>query len=133
MGNTLSISGTTIGLPLSTGAPQHTIELLDAWVCEDAPMCDGNTDRAPFGRPGLAFHFGEAYARVGRLDTAQAYMEQALTEEDADLWPYRFMAEEAALDIDGYAQKFADLGEEGSAFNLVYANSEVGCQFCHSR
>ncbi len=133
VGNTLSISGTTIGLPLSTGAPQHTVELLDAWVCEDAPMCDGNTERAPFGRPGLAFHFGEAYARVGQLDTAQAYMDLALTEEDAEDWPYRFMAEDAAEDIEGFAQKFADLGEEGSGFELVYANSEVGCQFCHSR
>lgn len=34
MGNVLSISGTTIGLPLSTGAPQRTVELLDAWECE---------------------------------------------------------------------------------------------------
>jgi hypothetical protein len=135
IGNVLSISGTTIGLPLNTGAPQKTIALLDDWECpkgQGIAMCDGNTPRAPWARPGLAYHFGEAYARVGRLETAQQWMDQALVEEDAEDWPYRWMAEEAAGDIEGFAKKFADLGEDGSAFDLVYANSDVGCQFCHT-
>lgn len=131
MGNILSISGTTIGLPLSTGAPQHTTELLDQWVCEGVAWCDDNLWTAPWARPGLAYHFGEAYARVGRYDDAQRWFDASLAAPDADLWPWRYMADEAAADVEAYATRFTELGEDGSAFDVVYANSEVGCVFCH--
>ena len=133
VGNILSISGTTIGLPLSTGAPQKTVELLDSWECppdEGYAMCEGNTERAPWSEPGLAFHFGEAYARVGRLDTAQDYMDEAVATGEG--WPYLHEAEAAAADIEGFAAKFEALGQDGSGFDIVYANSDHGCQFCHS-
>lgn len=133
VGNVLSISGTTIGLPLSTGAPQKTIQLLDDWDCptgQGIAMCEGNTDYAPWSEPGLAYHFGEAYARVGRLDEAQAYMDTSVATGEG--WPFRWMAEEAAGDIEGFAEAYAALGQDGSAFEMVYANSEIGCQFCHS-
>ncbi|MCP4806269.1 MAG: hypothetical protein GY913_05730 [Proteobacteria bacterium] len=133
VGNVLSISGTTIGLPLSTGAPQKTVELLDEWECpldRGFAMCEGNTDRAPWSEPGLAFHFGEAYARVGRLETAQEYMDASVAAGEG--WPQLATAQAAADDIEGFAAKFEALGEDGSGFDIVYANSSVGCQFCHS-
>jgi len=132
LGNVLSVSGTTIGLPLETGAPHKTIALMDEWVCEGVDFCDQNTPTAPFARPGLEYHFGEAYARVGELDTAQAYMEASLQAPGADDWPYRDIAADAAEDIEAFAQPFADLGEDGSAFNMVYANQTYGCAFCHA-
>lgn len=132
MGNTLSISGTTIGTALDTGIPQHTIELLDSWVCEGVVWCDDNTWQAPFARPGLGYHFAEAYARVGDVETAQRYLDESLSAPGADRWPYRSVAEEAAADVDAFAARFAAYGESESPFDIMYANQSYGCQFCHS-
>jgi tetratricopeptide (TPR) repeat protein len=132
MGNILSISGTTIGTALDTGIPQHTIELLDGWVCEGVVWCEDNTWQAPFARPGLGYHFAEAYARVGDVAKAQQYLDEALSAPGADAWPYRHVAEEAAADVEAFAARFAAYGESESPFDIMYANQSFGCQFCHS-
>ncbi len=131
-GNILSISGTTIGLPLSTGIPQKTIELLDGWSCEAGDFCEQNTWRAPYAQPGLAYHFAEAYARVGRQDDARAYLERALQAPGGDTWPYRQMAEETLSELDAVVAEFEALGDDGDAFDRMYANQSFGCVFCHS-
>lgn len=89
MGNTLSLSGTTIGFPLSTNVPQTTISYLDDWQCSGVAWCTANTAHAPFARPGLGYHFAEAYARVGDRAKAAAYLDQAASAPDYDVWPYK--------------------------------------------
>lgn len=68
---------------------------------------------------------------MGRLEDAQRHFDRALAAPDADRWPFRALAEEAAADVAAYAYRFAVLGEDGSAFDIVYANSTQGCIFCH--
>lgn len=132
MGNVLSISGTTIGTALDTGIPQRTIELLDEWECVGVPWCEENTWRTPFARPGLGYHFAEAYARVGDVARAEQYLDEALAAPGAEAWPYRHVAEEAAADVDAFAARFAAYGDSESPFDIMYANQSYGCQFCHS-
>lgn len=133
LGNTLSLSGTTIGFPLSTGVPQKTVALLDAWTCSGVAWCSANTEHAPWARPGLSFHFAEAYARVGDRAKAKEHLDAALASPGAEVWPYRHVAAEAADDLDGFLAKFSKLGEDGSAFDIAYANQKYGCVFCHER
>ena len=131
LGNIPSITGTTIGLPMETGAPQRSIALLESWDCDAMGWCDNNTWKAPYSAPGLNYHLGEAFARVGRTDEAREYMERSKQAPGFQTWPYRHMTEEALADMDGFVGQFTELGEEGSAFDIVYANSEFGCKFCH--
>jgi tetratricopeptide (TPR) repeat protein len=133
LGNTLSLSGTTIGFPLSTGIPQRTAKLLDDWRCEGVDFCSRNTAHAPYARPGLSYHFAEAYARVGQRDKAQRYLREALSSPGAEHWPYRAVAQSAYDQLDGFLKTFADLGQDGSAFHMVYANQPSGCLFCHQK
>lgn len=132
LGNVLSISGTTIGTPLSSGIPQETIRLLDTWECVDVPWCDDNTWAAPFAVPGLAYHFAEAYARVGDRDRAVDYLQQAQAAPDFEQWPYRAIVDDAAADVDGLLARFAEYGQDGSPFDVMYANQSYGCVFCHA-
>ncbi len=131
-GNILSISGTTIGLPLATGIPQATIERLDAWTCEAGDFCEANTWRAPYAQPGLGYHFAEAYARVGRRDDARRYLERALAAPGAEHWPYRPMVQDTLDHLDEVVAEFEALGDEGDAFDRMYANQDFGCLFCHA-
>ncbi|HEY2516067.1 MAG TPA: hypothetical protein VGI39_34585 [Polyangiaceae bacterium] len=131
MGNTLSLSGTTIGFPLSTNVPQTTVSYLDQWQCSGVAWCTDNTSHAPFARPGLSYHFAEAYARVGDRTRASSYLEQAVASPDYVSWPYRSVVEAARADLDGFLGKFSKLGSDGSAFDTVYANQPYGCLFCH--
>jgi hypothetical protein len=133
LGNTLSLSGTTIGFPMSSGVPQRTVALLDAWTCSGVPWCSANTAHAPWARPGLSYHFAEAYARVGDRAKTKQYLDQALSSPGADAWPYRHVAADAAADVDAFLDKFAKLGPDGSAFDISYANQKYGCVFCHQR
>lgn len=132
LGNTLSLSGTTIGFPLETGVPQRTVSFLDKWECKDVAWCTKNTTHAPFARPGLSFHFAEAYARVGDKAKARQYLDAALSAPDSARWPYRYVAENASRDLDAYLKTFSDLGQQGSAFSMAYANQSYGCLFCHA-
>lgn len=132
MGNTLSLSGTAMGYPMSTGVPAKMIPYLDAWTCSGVAWCTANTSHAPFARPGLAYHFAEAYARVGDRAKAADYLARALAAPDADRWPYRDVAARAAADVDALVKSFADLGPDGSAMAVVYANKPYGCLFCHA-
>ncbi len=133
MGNTLSLSGTTIGFPLSTKVPQRTVALLDVWKCEGPDFCKQNTAHSPWARPGLAFHFAEAYARVGNREKAKQYLDEALAAAGAKEWPYRNVAEAASKDLDGFLGKFAARGEDKGAFDIAYANQPWGCLFCHEK
>ena len=47
------------------------------------------------------------------------------------LFRSKYVAEEASNDLDGFVGKFTDLGDDGNAFDVVYANTEYGCKFCH--
>jgi tetratricopeptide (TPR) repeat protein len=132
LGNVLSLSGTTIGLPLSSGIPQQTFELVKGWKCEGVVWCTDNTWKAPYARPGLEYHFGEIYGRMGDKDTALAFFNKALAAPGSADWPWRSMAEDNVANIDAYLGKFAALGQDGSAFTMVYANQNFGCKFCHA-
>jgi hypothetical protein len=132
MGNTLSLSGTTIGFPLSTNVPQRTVGYLDQWQCSGVAWCTANTSHAPFARPGLGYHFAEAYARVGDRAKAVAYLDRAAQAPDFAAWPYRQIVDDARADVDAFLAKFAKLGNDGSAFDIAYANQPWGCVFCHA-
>ncbi|HBQ13150.1 MAG TPA: hypothetical protein DEF51_19090 [Myxococcales bacterium] len=132
LGNVPSISGTAIGLPLSTGVPQRVIEAIDEWECEGPEFCERNTEHAPWARPGMAYHWAEHYARVGDRETTVRYLDESLRAEGFDAWPYRWVVEEAAADPDALLARFAERGEDGSCFDIMYANAEYGCVFCHA-
>lgn len=133
MGNTLSLSGTTIGFPLSTGIPQRTVKLLDEWTCTGADFCERNTDHAPWARPGLAFHFAEAYARVGDKAKARSWLDASLSAPGAKEWPFRSIVEKASNDLDGFIKTFSERGNDKGAFDIAYANQSYGCVFCHQK
>jgi len=100
--NILALSGTTIGFPLDTGLPQKTIETLDAFVCDSSrfEFCETNTQRAPYARPGLNFHFAEAYARMGRREETKAYLEKARTSPGFEQWAYKALVLGPLQDLD---------------------------------
>lgn len=147
-----SLTGTTAGLSLESGAPERTIELLETFECHpnvlmknpDA-MCGAGADRrdclswclsnskkAPYGGPGLMYHIGEAYARVGDKTEAQRLYELALTLPGANTWPYRSVVEEALGDMNAHIQTFTGLADDETASFVVYANSRYACSFCHA-
>ena len=132
LGNVPSISGTAIGLPLATGVPQRVIAAIDAWTCTGADFCERNTEHAPWALPGMAFHWADHYARVGDRDTTVAYLEASKAAEGFDEWPWRNLVDDALADPDAYLANFAERGDEGSAFDLVYANQDYGCVICHA-
>jgi hypothetical protein len=135
--NIPSLSGTTIGLPLDTGAPAKTLALLEAWECHPdkhptSTFCVGNSVKAPYTAPGFHLHMGEAYARMGNKARATELFRAALTAPKADTWKYRAMIEGYLADMDGYMARFAELGQDGDGFSIVYANQSYGCKICHA-
>jgi len=80
----------------------------------------------------LARHFAEAYARVGDRAKAATYLDQAAASPDYGAWPYRSVVDGARADLDAFLAKFSSLGQDGSAFDIVYANQPSGCVFCHA-
>lgn len=133
LGNIPSLNGTAIGLPMGTGIPQRMGRLLDEWVCEAAPMCDGNTELAPWGMPGMLFEWAESYLRLGRKEEAREYMLQALAADGADAWPYRALVQDTLDNLDAAAAEFAAVGEDEDVFLLLSANQRFGCVFCHAQ
>lgn len=133
--NILALSGTTIGFPMSTGLPQKTIEFLDSWVCPDdiADFCYDNTQHAPFARPGLSFHFAEAYARMGNREKTLEYLEKAQKSPAYGEWQYKHLVEKPLADMDSYMAYWNSFGPDDSAFDKVYANQNFGCVMCHGR
>jgi hypothetical protein len=132
--NILALSGTTIGFPMSTGVPQRTIEFLEGFVCPtEIPFCTQNTPKAPFARPGLSFHFAEAFARVGNREKTLYYLNEAKQSLAYADWPYQELVEKPLADIDTYMSYWRSFGETGSAFDKVYANQNFGCVLCHGR
>lgn len=130
VGNILSITGTLSGFPLSTGLPQKAVELLERWRC-DTDWCAKNTARAPYSQPGIAYHFADAYARVGNVEKARFYLEKSLAADRAGEWPYRAKAAEALADVPRFVSRYTELGNDKHAIFLVYANSREGCVLCH--
>ncbi|MFB6352026.1 MAG: hypothetical protein ABEK29_09630 [Bradymonadaceae bacterium] len=130
--NNLSISGTTIGLPKSTGYPRETLERLEAWNCDGEPWCTENTPEAPFARPGLNYHFAESYARMGKRQKAKTYLRRTLNAPGADRWPFRPLPKRALENFDEFIGKYDELGEDGNGFRMIYANKQYGCMFCHA-
>jgi hypothetical protein len=132
LGNVPSLSGTSIGMPLSTGVPQRTVAMVDEWECRDVAWCTENTERGPWVVPGMAYHWAEIYARVGRRDETLAFLEQAVAAPGYADWPFNHVVDEAIADVDALLDRFAGVGEDGSAFLLMYANQDWGCVFCHA-
>jgi tetratricopeptide (TPR) repeat protein len=131
VGNIPSLTGTTIGLPLSTGIPQQTIVLADKWVCEGVDWCTENTWKAPYAVAGMRYHIGESYVRVGQKEKALAYFKSATEAPDYKQWPYASFVDDKIKNIDDFIDSFKKMGDEEPVFNMVYANSEFGCKFCH--
>ena len=44
----------------------------------------------------------------------------------------RYLVDDALADPDALLARFAERGEEGSAFDLMYANQDYGCVICHA-
>jgi hypothetical protein len=132
LGNIPSLTGTTIGVPLSTGIPQQTIALAKSWKCEGVTWCTDNTWKAPYAVAGMRYHFGEAYARMGMKAEALDYFAQAQAAPDYATWPLKAFVDGKVTNIDPFLATFAALGQDGSAFDLVYSNGKNGCKFCHA-
>lgn len=132
LGNILSISGIALGLPMNTGWPTSIADALGEWDCTGVDFCTQNTWKAPYARAGLAYHFGETWARVGDRERAERYLTEALNEPGADHWPYRAFVEQSLSDLDGWLDDFAALADDESATALTYAGQTFGCVFCHT-
>lgn len=135
--NIPSITGTTIGLPLDTGAPAKSVALLEAWECHPDrnstnPWCTENSWKAPYLLPGFGLHLGEAYARVGNRARATEFFQRAVSAPGAATWKYRSMVEGYLSDMDGYMKTWSDLGQDRSGVSIAYANSVYACRICHS-
>lgn len=130
-GNIPTVVGTLPGFPLASGLPQRAVALADRWTCA-LPWCVRNTERAPFGQPGLAFQWGDVYARVGDRDKALAWFRTSLARPGADRWPYRAVAQQAVDDIDGTLATYAALGEDKHALFITVGNRKYGCKLCHA-
>jgi hypothetical protein len=98
-----------------------------------ADFCEQNTLHAPFARPGLSFHFAEAYARMGNREKTTYYLNQAVQSPGYSEWQYQNLVEKALADIDNYMAYWNSFGPKDSAFNKVYANQNYGCVMCHGR
>lgn len=132
LGNILSISGIALGLPLSSGWPGSIIDALQEWQCTGADFCTQNTWKAPYARPGLAYHFAEAYARVGQRDRAATYLAEAIASPAFDEWPYAAFVQATSDDQSAWMDEFASLGQDGDASPMMYAGQNFGCIFCHA-
>lgn len=133
--NILSLSGTTIGFSLASGIPQKTIAAMSSWTCpaEESDYCLKNTQHAPYARPGLSFHFAEAYARMGMRKEAEDYLNRSKNSPGFEQWPYRHLVEKPLADMDAYMKYWAGFGEKSQPFSEVYANQNYGCVMCHGR
>jgi hypothetical protein len=131
LGNIPSLTGTTIGAPLSTGIPQKTVELAKSWKCEGVAWCTENTWKGPYVVAGMRYHMGEAFARVGDKQSALEYFQSAAAAPGFDTWPFAAFVQDKIDNIDAFLGEYAALGQDGSAFDLSYANSSFGCRFCH--
>jgi hypothetical protein len=132
LGNILSISGIALGLPLSSGWPASIIDALEDWQCTGANFCTQNTWKAPYARPGLAYHFAEGYARVGQRDRAATYLAEAIASPAFDEWPYADFVQATSDDQTAWMDEFAGLGQDGDASPMMYAGQNFGCIFCHA-
>jgi hypothetical protein len=147
-----SLSGTTMGLSLDSGAPERTLALLETFECHPQVLmknphatcglgsdkkdcltwCLSNSRKAPFGGPGFMYHVGESYARMGQTEEAQRMYELALTLPGTEAWPYKWVVEDALANMTDHVAQFTDLKDEDTASYIVYANSQFACRFCHS-
>lgn len=133
--NILALSGTTIGFPLTTGIPQKTIEILDQFTCPEdiAAFCYENTLHAPYARPGLSFHFAEAYARMGNREKAEEFFLKAKNAPGFEDWQYKDLVEKPLSNMDNYINYWTAFKKDESLINKVYANQNFGCLLCHGR
>ena len=132
LGNLLSISSVALGLPISSGWPEQIASELADWDCAGADFCTENTWKAPYSRPGLAFHFAETFARVGEAEDARRYLDEALAAPGASEWPFRPFALATSDDFDGWVEEFAAIPDDQEATNMMYPGAEFGCIFCHA-
>jgi hypothetical protein len=132
LGNTLSISGSLLSFPLSTGLPQTGVEMLEKWKCVGEPWCTDNTKFAPYARPGFAYLFAETFARVGKKSLVEKYLAQAHTEPDYASWPSKAFVIEAEANVDKFIAKFRPSDREFIPIGETYALSSSACTFCHA-
>lgn len=133
-GAMFAVSGTYIGFPMATGIPQETVAIMEAAGCaESLAWCQQNTLHAPFARPGLTYHWAEAHARVGNRDDALYYLNQARQTPGYDNWAYKAFVENALADFEGFMSRWESAGDYKAVTFDIYANSNVGCVFCHGR
>jgi tetratricopeptide (TPR) repeat protein len=130
--NILSLSGVAMNMPLDTGMPERMLAMLERWDCDGYEWCERNTWRAPWGQPGLAFLFAEAYARMGRRAETVAYLERAQRAEGYAEWPYRQVVESAAADPDAWIGTFTAVPPHLPTFDASYLSAEHSCLLCHA-
>jgi hypothetical protein len=131
LGNIPSLTGTSIGAPLSSGIPQKTIALAETWKCEGVTWCTENTWKAPYAVAGMRYHFAEAYVRMGMKDRARTYLDAARAAPGYDAWPQKAFVEDKIANLDAFIASFTALGADEYVFDKVYANGDKGCVFCH--
>ena len=147
-----SLTGTTIGLSKDSGAPEQTIALIERFDCHPAQAetraartcgrgphrrscddwCSSSSEIAPFSAPGMLYHIGEAYARMGRIQSASEMMQLALQAPTADSWPFRDWAITALSDMAAFSASVNAENDQDSVFLDVYTNSSRACVFCHA-
>ena len=65
------------------------------------------------------------------MEEAKKIYELALTLPGADVWPFRYIVEDALADMTVHTARFTDLRDDQNAQKVAYALSNFGCVFCH--
>lgn len=127
-----AVLGIAAGLPLDTGWPDTAVEIvanMDHDACE--PWCGWEFLRAPYAMIGQYFLYAETYARVGDVEGARHWLEQAAAQPDADTWPFAPELDAALADTDAFAARFTDRPADETVFDLMVMNTEGTCRGCH--
>jgi hypothetical protein len=132
MNNMLALSQTWSAMPMTTGLPQKAVELLDRWDEMGRPVNKANDDHYPYLEPGLGVHIADSYLRLGRVDSARAYLEEALEAPGADSWPYRHVAQDVLANLDERAEAMASVPESSMALGYFGVGGEQTCRICHA-
>lgn len=127
----LTTMGTAAALPLNTGIPQKIADAIADFDCATHDWCERETAWVPYQQAGVAYLFGEIYARVGDNERAETQFRAALGAPRAESWPYRPLAEWSAENVPSIVSKFEARDDSEGVLDLMEQNGRATCLVCH--
>ena len=131
---------TGAGLSVASGWPERAALMLQRMGAdyELAIQSVGNTSsgqdqlmRTPFARSGVAFAYGEIFARAGYREAALEQWTRAVEFDTEGDWSFRDYTQNLIDDIDTVMAEFDALEPNENAFDVMRVQSEAACSLCH--